>query len=467
MLPSREGVSRPVGSLDRLRCAAVKRGVFGNPGYRWLFAAAAVSNYGSMLNAIALPFVAVMLLDAGPAEIATLTAAGLVPGFALGLVASAWVDRLPRRRVLVASDWARALLLTWVPVAAALDVLTLRQLYGVVFFHGLLTFLFGAAHHAILPAVVRPNQLLEANGRLKAAEAVTEGVAFASGGWLVEWIGPARVLLVDAVSYVVSAVLLGGVPERPAPPVRGDDAGVSRPEPGEAAAEAESEMQAAAAREGGGAAPPARGLVAEVRAGIRFLRGHPLLLPGTVALALAAASWRIAGVVYLLYVYEELGFSPGTLGLVFAVGGVASLAGAVAAERVSPRLGVGRSLTIGLAGFSLATLPLPLAPGAGAFGLALLVAHQLGDGFEILFEVNHSSLRQSLTPGPLLGRVVGAGGVAAAGAMLLGLALGALLGEWLGLRATLVASGCVGLAATAVVALSPLGRLRELPGRAG
>lgn len=130
-------------------------------------------------------------------------------------------------------------------------------------------------------------------------------------------------------------------------------------------------------------------------------------------------------VVYLIYVYEELGFTPSVLGIVFAAGGVASLAGAVAAERVSPWLGPGASMIVGVAGFSLATLLLPLAPGSGR----------------------------------LMGRVAGAGGVAAAGAML----LGGVLGESLGLRATLWAAGAAGLLGAVVLALSPVRRLRALP----
>lgn len=155
------------------------------------------------------------------------------------------------------------------------------------------------------------------------------------------------------------------------------------------------------------------------------------------------------------------------LGIVFAVGGLASLAGAVAAERLGPRLGPGMAMIVGVLGFSLATLLLPLAPDAGPVGLALLLAHQLGDGFEVLFDVHLSSLRQRVTPSRLMGRVAGAGGVAAAGAMLLGLALGGALGEWLGLRATLWAAGAVGLAGAALLALSPLRTLRGRPAAVG
>lgn len=398
--------------------------VFANPAYRALFGAAAVSNFGSMLQHIALPFLAIITLDATPADIATLSAAGLLPAFLLGPIGSVFVDRLPRRSMLVATDWARALLLAWVPFAAFAGELTLFSLHVVVALHGVFTFLFGAAHHAILPAIVARHRLVEANGRLKAAEAVSEGAAFASGGWLIQWLSAPIAIAVDAASYALSALLLLGVPrDRPTPRDPEHDR------------------------------PSIRG---ELRDGLRFLAGHPLLLPGALGQALLAMSWRIAGVVYLLYVYEALGFTPGVLGLVFAVGGLASLLGAIAAERVTPRLGVGPSMIVGAAGCGAATLLLPLAPGAGLVGLAVLIAHQLGDGFEVLFDVNHASLRQRETPHALLGRTVGGGAFLSAGAMLLGLLLGGTLGETLGLRATLVVSGAVGLLGALLVALSPL-----------
>jgi len=236
-------------------------GVFANPSDRRLFAAASISNYGSMLHGMALPFVAVATLDATPADIASLTAAGLLPGVLLGLLASAWVDRLPRRSLLVASDLARALLVLWIPAAAWQGWRDLAQLHVVVALHGLLTFLFGAAHHAVLPAILRPDQRVEANGRLRAAEAVTEGAAFASGGFLIQWWSAPFAFVADGASYALSALCLRGIrvpPPAPAGPGTGS----------------------------------ARRVVGEVREGLAFLVGHPLLLPATVALW---PCWRCPG----------------------------------------------------------------------------------------------------------------------------------------------------------------------------
>ncbi|MEE2775417.1 MAG: MFS transporter [Acidobacteriota bacterium] len=411
-------------------------GVFGNRTFRYLFGAATASNFGSMLNAMALPFVAIIVLDASPADIASLTAAGILPGFVLGLLASTWVDRLPRRLVMMVADWGRAVLLLWIPIGAALDVLTLLQLHLVVAGHGLLGFLFGTASHAVLPQVVEGSQLVEANGRIKAADAVTEGVAFASGGWLVQWLTAPLVILVDAVSYAVSGLLLVGVKTKGAHNPTGPQ--------------------------------DRRSIWSEMGTGLAFLVSHPLLLPSAASVALSLMGWRMAGVAYMLFVYEELGLQPGVLGLAFSAGAVSCFLGALGAERLGPRIGVGPAMILGLGVFAAAAFVLPLVPVAStpalwALALAVLVVHQLADGFEVIFEIHQTSLQQTVTPDALLGRVGGAVRFACSGAALGGLLLGGLIGERYGLRATLGAGAVVLALGWLILVLSPVRVLRELP----
>jgi len=381
------------------------------------------------MHVMALAFVAVAVLDATPKDIALLGAAELLPNVVLGLFAAGWVDRLPRRRILIAADWIRAVLVLWIPLAAWLGVLDLLQLYAIAMALGFASFLFEVTHQAILPAIVPADQLLEANGKLRASGAVSEGLAFASGGWLVELLTAPMVLIVDAVSYVISALFLRGM--------RADEDHLSRPE--------------AEPREPGA-------YWRELREGIRFVLRDPLLLPSAGGVALMAFAWRTTGVVYLLYVYEELGFQPGVLGMVFALGAVSSFVGAVVTERISRRIGSGRAMILGSALFSLSILVLPLAPGVGLVGLAVLSFNQLGDGFEVLFDVNQASLRQRITPQDILGRVTGSIQFATSTAMLLGVAVGGVLGEALGLRATIVVAGCVGLLGAIWLALSAVRR---------
>jgi hypothetical protein len=237
-----------------------------------------------------------------------------------------------------------------------------------------MSFLFNAAHHAILPGIVRDDQLIEANGHLKAAESVSEGAAFASGGWLIEWLSAPVVLGVDALSYAISGMLLWGVKAR----------------------EPDRPMDRSAAGNG-------NTVLAEAREGLSFLARHPLQRPTVPALCAGSMSWSIASTVYLLYVYEELGFTPGVLGMVFAVGAFSSVAGALTAQRATAALGLGWTMVWTLLGFGAAT-------------------------------------------------------------MLLGLAIGGTLGETLELRATLMVAGGVGLLGAVIVSLSALRGVRDLEG---
>ena len=404
--------------------------IWRNVGYRWLWTAATVSNFGSMVNAVALPFVAVAALDAGPADLAWLAAARTLPGFALGLLAAAWVERLRRRPVLIAADIVRALLVGWIPLAAWNGWLMMWQLQAVALGGGFMDFVFHVAHVSILPAIVPKDRLIEANSKLRAADAVTEGTAFASAGALVQWLGAPFALIADALSFLISAACLGRLREREREPT--DEEPVA---------------------EGGDA------LWREVSAGMFAVLHDRLLAPLAGAAALAAFSFGLSSVVYLLFVYEELGFAPAVLGLVFAAGAGSSLIGALTVEPVTRRLRPGMSMSLGMAGLGLSALLVPLAPGAGLVGLALLTLHQLGDGWYILFEVNHTSLRQRVVPDSLLARVNGFIAVAESGAMLAGAAVGGLLGEWHGLRTTLVASGIVLLVGAALIAGSAARRV--------
>ena len=405
-------------------------GLWQNADYKKLWWAAATSNFGSMLHAVALPLTAIMALDATPADIAMLGAASLIPGVVLGLAAGSWVDRLRRRPLLIASDWLRAGVMLSIPIAALLGTLTLSHLVVAALLLGFLGFLFEVAHHSYLPSLVVREQLVDANAKLKLGEAVTEGSAFALGGWLIQILSAPIVLGLDALSFAASALLLGRIRSEEAPP---------------------------RVRE------PSSRVTQEIAEGLRFVMRSPVLLAIASADALAAFAFRVTLVVYMLYVYQELGFSPGVLGMIFAVGSVSSMLGAVATDRVVAALGIGPAMIAGFTLTGLSMLLLPLAPGATLAGVVLLTLHQMGDGGAIVYEVSEVSVRQSMTPPELLGRVNGSLRVAGAVAMLLGVGVGGALGEIVGLRGTLWVAGASASAGALLLLLSPVRKLRRVP----
>lgn len=413
-------------------------GLWHNPDFVKLWAGQTVSVFGSLVSRAALSFTAVLLLGATPRHVALLNAADLVPGLLFGLFAGVWVDRLARRPILIGCDVGRALLLASIPVAALWGRLTITHLAVVAFLGGALTVLFDVAYAAYLPSLVKSDELVEGNSKLTASASVAEFGAFSLSGWLVQWVGGPLAALVDAASFVASALFVGSI---------------RLPEKGEGASPPNNDDLV-----------PGVNLWAQIVEGLQTVWRDPRLR----ALALGQSALdllsHIVGTVYLVFVTKTLGFSPGVLGMIFAVGGVTSLAGALLAGRVTKRFGVGGTLIGGLIVTSIGSLFLPLAPGATLLGAAFLLMNQVvTDPAWTVFEINATSLRQAVTPDALRGRVNGTMRVLSLGMALVGTFAGGVLGETLGVRAALGVGVCGGFVAAVFVFFSPVRSLRAMP----
>jgi MFS family permease len=404
-----------------------------------LWSGQTISVFGSLIGRTALPFTAVLVLNATPFQMALLSAADLVSGLLVGLLAGVWVDRLRRRPVLIAADLGRAVLLGTIPAAALLGVLHVEQLYVIAFLVGVLTMFFDVAYHSYLPSLVRREELVEGNSKLTASASVAEVGGFGLSGWLVQWFTAPIAVLIDAVSFLFSALFVGLIrtPERNAARLS-----FETPTP---AGERQNVWQEMAE----GAVAVARDPV------LRALAGSAMIL---------ALFGPMIGTLILLFTTRELGLRPGIQGMIFAVGGVTSLLGALATGRVTRRLGVGRAMVYGLLLSSLGTFCIPLAHGATVAAVLLLVINQLvTDPSHTVYEINQVSLRQAITPDRLLGRVNASIRFVGLAAMLLGTLLGGLLGQTIGLRPTLVIGSCGGLLAALWLALSPVRLLERAP----
>jgi MFS family permease len=405
------------------------------PDFGRLWAAAAVSSFGSFVTRLALPLAAILVLDAGALEIGLLRSAELIAAFAVGLIAGAWVDRLRRRPVMIVADMGRAILLGSIPVAAILGVLTLAQLLVVAFGAAILTTFFDVADRSFLPDIVPRDRLHAANATLTATTSMTEFVAFGAAGWLVQILTAPIAIAIDAVSFLVSALFLGSIRahETPAPP--------------------------AAER-----AP----ILDEIRVGLATIVHDPLLRPLAAAHGAVAAGWGFFGAGFLLFTVRDLGIDPGVVGLVAAMGGFSSFIGAVAAGATARRIGYGRMLIGALCVAAFGNLLLPLAPGATIVGIAFLVGQQLfADSALVVFDIGDVTVRQTIVPERLLGRVNAGTRVVAAGAQLVGTVVGAAIAEAVGLRPALLIAATLGLVGAAILAASDVRRLTVLPEAAG
>jgi predicted MFS family arabinose efflux permease len=411
----------------------VRSGLWRNPAFVNLWGAATVSTFGSLITRTALPFTAILVLDASAADIGALRLAELLPGFAIGLFAGAWVDRLRRRPVMIATDLGRALLLLAIPVAAFWGRLDLSLLLAVMAFVSVLDVFFDVAYQSYLPAIVDNEELVEANSKLSAAMSVAEAASFSAAGWLIQLFTAPIAILVDAATFLASAGFVARIRTPESPPA------------------------VDASREERGA------LVRDVVEGLRAVWRQPILRGMAVSLIFQNLAFGVFGTVYLLYINQEVGFDPGILGLIFAVGGVSAFAGAVIAARLS-RFSVGAVMIVSLLLAALGGALIPLATAANIIGVVFLVGHQIvGDAAYTVFDINQVSLRQAIAPDQVQGRVNASVRVAEFGAILLGTVAAGTLGETIGLRATLWLGVGLALLAAVALAVSPVREVQQIP----
>ena len=406
-------------------------GLWRHPDFLRLWTGQTVSVFGSLTTRIALPFTAVIYLNARPFQIALVTAADVIAGIAFGLIAGVWVDRLRRRPMMIAADIGRALIVLSVPLVAVFGTLHIEQLYAVAFLAGILTTFFDVAYQSYLPTLVDVDELVEGNSKLAASASVAEFAAFGSAGWLVQIITGPGAMLIDAASFVVSAVSIASIRTAEAPPAP--------------AAERQT-------------------MLVEVRDGARAILENSTLCIITASWVLLSLASGMMSATFLLFTARELGFSPGVLGLIFAVGGVTSFVGAVLAERCRRAFGVGGAMTIGLTMGGAGFLIMSGAPHASILAAALLIAQQMiSDPGWTVYEINQISLRQAIAPPAMLGRVNASVRFLGLVAMLAGtLSAGAIAGT-LGARPVIMLAGGAVLAAAAVIALSPVRKLKAAP----
>jgi MFS family permease len=420
--------ARLPGRVDERQDASARGSVIRNGDFRRLFLAAAVSQLGTQVSALAVPVVAVLALKASAGQVGFLAVLSKVAFLLIGLPAGVWIDRVRRRGVMIGADLVRASLLAVVPLLWWMDALTIDQLYAVVFFVGVATVFFDVAAQSFIPHVVGPDGLMQANSALVSLTA-GGGIAGASiAGLLLQLLAAPVAIAVDAASYVWSAIFIGNIRRHEAVPV----------------------------------AKPGRSLLPEVADGIRHVLGHPILR--AVGIAGATTNLAVQMIVTMMPVLlvSELDLSPGLLGVFFAIGGLGTLLGASTARPLADRIGYGR--TLWLAGLTIAPAAL-LIPMIGR-GLWLWPA--LLGWLVVTFKIGvdnviQVSFRQTSTPERMLGRMNATMRVLMTGALAIGAANAALVGQYAGARSALWAGAVVLVLVWVPIFFSPIRRMRELP----
>lgn len=395
-----------------------------------LWAGQTVSELGSVVTRTAVPLVALLVLGAGPFEMALIVVSASLAVLLVGFFAGAWVDRLRRRPLLIWADAIRAVVLFSIPAAYQMGVLRIEQLYVVVFIEGCLGALFDAAYPAYVPSLIGVDRVVDGNSKLATSSSLAEIGGPGLGGGLVQVIGAPLSILVDAISFFASAIslLLIRSPE--------------------------------AARPTRTSSTPIR---YEILEGLSLVRRHPVLVPLTLRSVIAHVAGSFYGVLYTIYLISDLHLSPFLLGVVISAGGVGSLVGSFFASRIIARLGLGPALIWAATGAAIIGVLTPLAGGPLLLATLMVFLPQLiGDGLQTIEGVAELSLIQGVVPDRILGRVNATLDVFSHGiAYPLGALLAAALAGWIGVRGG-IAIGWAGMAVSILLlVLSPLPHVRQ------
>jgi MFS family permease len=397
--------------------------------FRRYWSAQTVSLFGDQITLLAVPLLAVLAIGAGPAEMGYLTAAALLPNLVFSLPAGAVIDRRPgKRKVMIAADVGRAVLLLTVPAAYVFDALTLTQLYAVAFLSGTLAVLFEVSHATLFVSLVPPSRYIEANTLLNGARAMSYVAGPSAAGVLVQVVTAPFALLVDAASYLISAVFLTRI--RPTEP------------------------------------PPSSHRGLGLGQGLRFIGRSAVLRSFLLGVTTLNLFNYMFAALFVLYASTELDISPGLLGAVIGVGSIGGLLGAAATGAVARRLGIGRALVLGFFLFAAPLTLVPLAAGPRPVVLGALVTAEFLSGFGVMMlDITGGSVQTAYTPDPLLARVTGARRTVNYGIRPIGALIGGGLGAAIGVRPTLWIATVGALAGLLWLLPSPVPAVRTLPDR--
>lgn len=391
-----------------------------------------VSQFGDRITELALPLIAVGALNASANQVAWLTALIWTPNL-LAILLGAWVDQQPRkRRLMILADLLRAAVLLSLPAAYALGAVTLAHLYAVAVLAGAAGVLFNTSYPPFFVRLVPRASYVDANSKLSTSRSASYVVGPAIGGALVQALTAPVAIVVDALTFLASAVLIGRIPDDEPPPATRDE--------------------------------DAPSLARRAGEGLAFVVRHPVLRASLGCAATVNFFTFVAGSgLLVLFASRSLGLSAGTIGLALGVGATGALLGAVCAPAISRRLGVGRSIVAGAVLF-----PAPIAIAAAADGPVWLRAGALAgaeflSGFGVmLFDINLNSLQASVIPDGMRSRVAGAYSTINYGIRPVGAVAGGLLATLVGLRPTLLVAAVGGALSVLWLLPSPIPGIRSL-----
>ncbi|MDQ3328416.1 MAG: MFS transporter, partial [Chloroflexota bacterium] len=355
--------------------------------------------------------------------------ATMLPYLLFGLIGGALADRSNRKRLMIGADLGRAAVIASIPLLYYFDALPLWWIYGTSFVSTMLRILFDAGEFAAIPSLVPREDLVRANGRIQAVYSAGFVAGPPLAGLAAAYVPVVDVLLLDAMTFVVSAILLAWIRTSFNTEVRGER----------------------------------RKLRSDIAEGLRYVWRNPVLRHISLMMALVNFVTAVQHVQLVLFAKEQLAATNVQFGLLLAGEGVGVIVLSLAAGPLRRRFPFGVVALGALAGWQALVIAFALLP----YFWAALALWAVASGLGALFNINTSSLRQEIVPNQLLGRVMSVASVIAWSAIPLGALLGGWVVEAAGVTFAYVASGAIAICIPALFAFSSLGRaeryMAEIP----
>lgn len=400
----------------------VRRGnLWEHPDFLRLWFGQSVSNLGDRVSLLALPTIALIGLHEGAYAVGIIGAMRFLPFLLLSPVAGGWADRYTRRWLMIGADLGRFAALVSIPIVYAFGGLTIWQLYAVALVSGCLTVFFEVSYQSYLPVLVEPGDIMEGNAKLQLSRSGSQAVGSAAGGVLISLISAAGAVIVDAASFLVSAVSIGRIKAR-------EPVASQRPPAGSA------------------------------RDGWNALKEQPVLRHLLMSSSVSNLGYSMGTALALVIAYDELNLSPGEVGLATAIGGVGFVIGALGVKRVTTRFGMGRTIALMPLVIAIGNAVLPL--GNLGFGLGILCIGQFLVGLATsIYNVPVMTLVMTLTPAAVRGRIIGMALILVWGAVSLGSLVGGVLGSLIGGSPAILVGAVISAIATVIALSGPVAKL--------
>ncbi|MEU3282796.1 MFS transporter [Streptomyces antibioticus] len=404
-------------------------GVFARPDFRLLWIGETVSGLGNSVTGVALPLIAVVVLDTNSTAVGLLAAAVWLPWLLVGLPIGAWADRMRKRPLMIACDLVSVAALASIPLAAWLDALTYQHLVVVALICGTAAVCFNTAYHSYIRIVLDGRDLMEGNAKLQGSEAAAQVAGPGVAGLLVQAFGAVTALVADAATFLISALCLKRI--RVVEPDQVPD------------------EKRASARQ-------------QIIEGLRFVGRDRYLRPMVTWGAVVNMALMGYQAVQVVFLVRTVGLNPAMVGLLLTSGSTGGIAGALVATRVSRRFGTARGLLLLQAATAPFVLLLPMTTAGPGLLLFVMGAFLVGIGISVA-NIVVGSFRQSYCPPHMLGRVVATAMMINHSTIPLGSLLGGVLGDTVGYRPAMWIMTGIVAPSWLILAMSPMRRERDLP----